>query len=480
MREITTSHSASAPRNDEPYPTASRLSSLLVMARLVFAAALVLCLTQIGEARAACANNQTCGAKCCWEFSDGTLKITGSGAMNDYVGYSDSENTESKDGQTTAAPWGNYWKQITNIQIEEGITQIGRVAFNGLSKVKNVSIPASVSTIKHAAFDRMANLEEVNVAQGSKLKNIEKWAFAQAYKLNSVDSILNALANNQNASIGYRALASTGMITSITLPETITSLDEGGLSNPNLKEIVVPDTLTAEQVAKWDSKAFSFKEDNPNLTIRCLGDMTKCQTALGRFLPASSDCPATICKCNNSYCLNAIAIVASTETQCNDSGKYYYTGSTCDKIPTDLSKMTCNSGYVLDETTHRCDRHGCASFADGACTCDEGYYTKAGGCVSADEGCGDGWLKKEKTCIDENQGCGKYYYKKQNGCVSFEEGCGEGWLEKDSECIEASNGCGENYKDLGGWCNRVIYTPAEAAKVLNNDNTNFVTITFRK
>ena len=51
-REITTSHSVSAPRNNEPYPTTSRLSSLLVMARLVFAAALFLCLAKIGEARA--------------------------------------------------------------------------------------------------------------------------------------------------------------------------------------------------------------------------------------------------------------------------------------------------------------------------------------------------------------------------------------------------------------------------------------------
>ena len=82
-------------------------------------------------------------------------------------------------------------------------------------------------------------------------------------------------------------------------------------------------------------------------------------------------------------------------------------------------------------------------------------------------------------CVSADEGCGKYYYKKQNGCVSFEEGCGEGWLEKNRECIEASEGCGENYKDLGGWCNRVIYTPAEAAEVLNDEN-NMVTITFRK
>ncbi len=40
--------------------------------------------------------------------------------------------------------------------------------------------------------------------------------------------------------------------------------------------------------------------------------------------------------------------------------------------------------------------------------------------------------------------------------------------------------CCSSCKDMGGWCNRIRYTPAEAAEVLKNDNTNEVTITFKK
>ena len=40
--------------------------------------------------------------------------------------------------------------------------------------------------------------------------------------------------------------------------------------------------------------------------------------------------------------------------------------------------------------------------------------------------------------------------------------------------------CCDSCKDVGGWCNRIRYTPAEAAQVLKNDNTNEVTITFKK
>ncbi len=40
--------------------------------------------------------------------------------------------------------------------------------------------------------------------------------------------------------------------------------------------------------------------------------------------------------------------------------------------------------------------------------------------------------------------------------------------------------CCSSCKDMGGWCNRIQYTPAEAAPLLHNDNTNEVTITFKK
>ena len=39
--------------------------------------------------------------------------------------------------------------------------------------------------------------------------------------------------------------------------------------------------------------------------------------------------------------------------------------------------------------------------------------------------------------------------------------------------------CCTSCKDMGGWCNRIRYTPAEAAKVLKDEN-NEIVITFRK
>ena len=119
-------------------------------------------------------------------------------------------------------------------------------------------------------------------------------------------------------------------------------------------------------------------------------------------------------------------------------------------------------------------------------SCGDKYVKSGTGCVSE---CGSGYEantetntcdKLEKGCTNlACTSCEKYYYKKEAGCVYFKDGCGEGWLEKDSVCIEASEGCGNSYKDMGGYCNRVIYTPAEAAPLLTDEN-NMVTMTFRK
>ncbi len=51
-----------------------------------------------------------------------------------------------------------------------------------------------------------------------------------------------------------------------------------------------------------------------------------------------------------------------------------------------------------------------------------------------------------------------------------------------TDCKNKKNGinCTENWKQNEDFCNRIRYTPAEAAEVLHNDNTNEVTITFKK
>lgn len=74
-----------------------------------------------------------------------------------------------------------------------------------------------------------------------------------------------------------------------------------------------------------------------------------------------------------------------------------------------------------------------------------------------------------------------------NAIQSYPKGCETlttgGICNKCENGYEISSGkcrCAENFRDMGDWCNRIRYTPADAAKVLRDDNTNEVVITFRK
>ena len=91
---------------------------------------------------------------------------------------------------------------------------------------------------------------------------------------------------------------------------------------------------------------------------------------------------------------------------------------------------------------------------------------------------------KIPNCSNENHAaCGSCGYTKETGHQYVKSGvgcvkhCGEGFVGKNGRCIEG--GCGDGYVQVEDWCNRVRYTPAEAAAILK-DNENTVTITFRK
>ena len=75
-------------------------------------------------------------------------------------------------------------------------------------------------------------------------------------------------------------------------------------------------------------------------------------------------------------------------------------------------------------------------------------------------------------------GCETGYYKKDGGCVAATDGCGDGYLKKGTSCISAAQGCGASFRLNDGECDRIRYTPAEAAQYLK-DTDNTVIMTFK-
>jgi len=92
-----------------------------------------------------------------WTLKNGTLTISGQGAMPNYA---DAYNTND-------APWGkNDRLNITNIIINEGITNIGDNAFINLINVVAVSLPDTLTNIGKNSFKNCSGLTLISIPNG--------------------------------------------------------------------------------------------------------------------------------------------------------------------------------------------------------------------------------------------------------------------------------------------------------------------------
>ena len=92
-----------------------------------------------------------------WELTDignGNLKLTirGNGAMADYG--------------TAGAPWYPYWEQITEIEVQDGVTTVGRCAFYGLKFVRKATVADSVTAIGDYGFYMCRLLKSIELPEG--------------------------------------------------------------------------------------------------------------------------------------------------------------------------------------------------------------------------------------------------------------------------------------------------------------------------
>ena len=140
------------------------------------------------------AESNHCGKQCQYTIEGTTLKITGSGKMQDFYG-------------DKAIPWKDTRETITEIQIT-GVTSIGKRAFQNMIKLTSITfdsvisigegafyntgltqitIPASVEKIERNAFEENTQLTKILFTEESKLTTIDERAFKNCEKLESID-----------------------------------------------------------------------------------------------------------------------------------------------------------------------------------------------------------------------------------------------------------------------------------------------------
>ena len=93
--------------------------------------------------------------------SDGCLTFTSSGETLEN-GESNLKNYWKVNGVLTL-PWGDYAESITKVVIEEGIHDIGQMAFYELPNLREVVLPESIVEIRNYAFKNCKSLTTINL-----------------------------------------------------------------------------------------------------------------------------------------------------------------------------------------------------------------------------------------------------------------------------------------------------------------------------
>jgi hypothetical protein len=165
----------------------------------------------------------TCGDNLTWQFNDnGTLTISGNGAMGDYWFQS--------------APWFPISEKIKTIIIDDGVTTVGSWAFDRCYNLTSVELPNSITIIKYNAFCFCRNLKSMQIP--NTVTSIGNYAFRECKNLTSLE------IPNSVTFIGTLAFYGCSGLTSLSISSSVTTIKEHTFAYcSNLTSLEIPNSV---------------------------------------------------------------------------------------------------------------------------------------------------------------------------------------------------------------------------------------------
>lgn len=241
----------------------------------------------------------TCGQGVTWVLTeDGTLTVSGNGAMDDYPG-------------SDFRPWVNLDDKIYSVVIKDGVTRVGARAFSNVWNLTSIKIGDSVTEIGDSAF--MNGFEVTTLRLGKNVKTIGESAFLAFWKL-----------------------------TSLELPEGLTSIGRSAFSGGAMRTVTMPASVTY-----IDSHAFN---DCTSLTDVYYGG-TKAQWAQISILEYNEPLKQATLHPTHSWDAGTV----SKHPDCKELGEMTYTCTDCRETKTEpIDKEPHTYDNACDTACNRC------------------------------------------------------------------------------------------------------------------------------
>lgn len=194
-----------------------------------------------------------CGDDLTWVLTeDGTLRISGTGPMDDYDFMPSSGVWNS--------PWYGYREDIKTILVEDGVTHIGNEAFHYYYRnVTKISLPQTLTSIGDNAFyhctglpyiilpDRLTSIGEMAFAHCENMLSIEipkSVTKLEDHAFFSCDSLIRVSLPGSIGVLNNNVFLDCCALRSIVIPEGITAIKDSVFGSCDLlEEVIIPDTV---------------------------------------------------------------------------------------------------------------------------------------------------------------------------------------------------------------------------------------------
>lgn len=295
---------------------------------------------------------------CKWTFDDtnGTLTISGNGKMADYRydvddpdGYDDYDDVSKV---TPNTPWKNYATKIKAVVVENGVKNIGSLAFMNCTNLATAKIAGSVSSVGFLSFANCRKL--TNISLPKNLTSIQSFAFMNCKKLSKV-TIPNS---NVKMNIQSAVFLGCSSLKSINIPKQVNKIGEGAFCCPNLAKITVDkdnkyfvsDNNVLYKVGKKYLLQYAPGKKNTKFTIpstvKTMGvaSFMYCKNLKSVTLPKSIK---WIEQNNFAYCTNLETIVIPKSVTVVSSESFYK----CNKLKVVFYEGSKKQWNKLDKST---------------------------------------------------------------------------------------------------------------------------------